>query len=231
MAGKKSASTRLEAAHAALRETNKKIAALDAAKVDALLADRDNQAAACEAKAGELRRLASVQNEKIRLLHAEAEKAANEYRNRERLAEIERNERTLAERDQVGAELQAVITKADELFRKMIELGRAVDAAWSWQPSDRAPLLLSAGAVLTALQHEIFRVGGRPRLGGGLDRPDGDYTDFPGGRPTKLELAGLPSQIAPLTAVLAEASATASAIMRENSGSTRIFGALVGHIL
>ena len=151
MAAKKAAATRLDAAHAALRETNKKLAAIDAAKVDALLADRDEQAAECEAKAQDLRRLASVQNEKIRLLQAEAEKAANAYRERERLAEIVRNETTLAERDKLGAELQAVITKADSLFRRMIELGRAVDAAWSWQQHDRAPCLLPASAVLEAL--------------------------------------------------------------------------------
>jgi ABC transporter substrate binding protein len=124
MAGKKAAATRLEVAHAALGETNKKIAALDVAKVDALLADRDDQAAACEAKAQELKRLASVQNEKIRLLQAEAEKAATEYREKERLAEIVRNEATLAERDKVGAELQAVITQADELFRRGVYSGR-----------------------------------------------------------------------------------------------------------
>ena len=47
MGGKKTSATRLDAAHASLRETNKKLAAIDAAKIDALLADRDEQAAAC----------------------------------------------------------------------------------------------------------------------------------------------------------------------------------------
>jgi hypothetical protein len=214
MAGKKAAATRLEAAHAALRETNKKIATLDAAKVDALLADRDDQAAQCEAKAAELRRLASVQNEKIRLLQAEAEKQAAEYRAKERLAEIQRNEGTLAERDKVGAELQAVITQADNLFRRLIELGRSVDAAWSWQPHDRAPCLLPASAILEAVTHEIYRQGARPRLLGGADDAGKVYVDFPGGVCPRNEWRGVPDRITSLVDTLKVASAAASKIMR-----------------
>src|SRR5262245_39322781 len=84
MAARKSPATRLEAAHAAVREIDKKLAQVDAAKVTALLADDDQGAAQLEAKAEELRRLQTVGREKIRLLEVECERAENERRDREK---------------------------------------------------------------------------------------------------------------------------------------------------
>jgi hypothetical protein len=228
--GKKAAASRLDAAHDALGETNKKIAALDAAKVDALLADRDDQAAQCEAKAQELKRLASVQNEKIRLLQAEAERQAAEYRARERLAKIERNEATLTERAALAAEATAGIEQADQAMRRMCELNRNIRAAWNWETSDVQACLLADGPIISAIEHELFRVGHRPFLGGGMDG-SGVGLSFPGGRAPRLELRDVPGRQPPLADVMRTAGECASKVMRSGvSTSSPDFAALAAPV-
>jgi hypothetical protein len=212
MAGKKSPANRLEQTRRDSAEADCKIGALEAERNAALLADRDAEAAKLDAELETLRRLARGFRDKIGLLEAEAERQEAAWRVKEHANLIGRIEKKLAERDAAGAELQAAITKCDELFRKMIQLGRAIDAAWNWQPHDRPACLLPGGAVLTALQHEVYRVGARPRLLGGQDGTDA--LDFPGGACPRIEWRGLPDRITPLVDVLKAASATASAIMR-----------------
>ena len=118
MAAKKSPANRLAAAHASLRDTEKKLAEVDAAKVTALLADDDEAAAQLEAKAEELRRLQTVGREKIRLLEVERDRAENERRDKEKETKIARLEATLADRDKAGAELQELAAKLEAAFRR-----------------------------------------------------------------------------------------------------------------
>src|SRR5262249_22393784 len=119
MAAKKSPATRLDAAHASLRDIDKKLAQVDAAKVAALLDDDDQRAATLEAAAENLRRLQTVGREKIQLLEVECDRAENERREKEKDTKISRLEATLAERDKAGAELQELVGKAEAAFRRM----------------------------------------------------------------------------------------------------------------
>src|SRR5262249_15573499 len=149
---------------------------------------------------------------KIRLLEVERDRAENERREAEKQSKIKRLEATLAERDKVGVELQAGITQADRLVRRMIELAEAAGCAWSWNAADLGAGLLSGPALRAALEVEIYRQGASPRLLGG--QAEKFEESFPGGRCPRHDLIGLPKQLPALTDALAEASKYASAIMR-----------------
>jgi hypothetical protein len=210
---KKDASGPLDRARAAHVETTNKIGRLEADRNDALLRDDDKTAVRLDAELEDLRRLSRAQRDKIGLLEAKAEREANELRVKEKAALIERVERKLAERDAAAAELQTAIEGADKAFRKMINLARDVRAAWPWPAHDLPPMLLGDAAIVAAVKHELFRVGARPALGGGQDKP-GSTISFPGGVAPRLELAGLPGSVTPLGEIARGSTALASDIMR-----------------
>jgi hypothetical protein len=218
MAGKKSPANRLAIAQQQHAEASNQIGALEAERNLALLADKDAEAARLDGELEALRRLARGYRDKIGLLEAEAERAEAERRVREHASLIGRIEKKLADRDAAGAELQAAITQCDGLFRRIVELSQTVDAAWPWPTSDRPPLLLPPGAIRAAIEHELFRVGARPMLLGGMDK-DGAGLNFPGGKCPKLEWTGVPDHIPALTAVLREASQHASRLMRSGKST------------
>lgn len=212
---RKSATENLEAARAVLAETNAKLDDLGQRRNAALVASTDDaQVAAIDKMVEELRRTAKIQSDRIVLLGQQAAQEEAERQAKEKAEQIERVEALLSERDAVGAELAAAIAKADELFRKTIELSKAADAAWPFPTADRIPCLLLSGSILVALQHEIYRVGARPLLYGGQDRERGTELSLPGGKSPSHELTGVPSKIPPLVEVLKAGSAHASAIMR-----------------
>jgi hypothetical protein len=157
---------------------------------------------------------ARAHEDKIRLLREAAEREANERRVREREGLIQRIEGKLAERDAAGVELAESIARADRAYRRLIDIGLEVQAAWNWPPSDFAACLLSHPAISAALTHEMYRVGGRPMLGGGqVEKPHAGI-NFPGAPVPRFELTHLPERIPALTAVLQQATEHASNILR-----------------
>jgi hypothetical protein len=210
---KKDASGPLDRARAAHVETTNKIGRLEAERNDALLRDDDKTAVRLDAEVEELCRLSRAQRDKIGLLDAKAERQAAEARVKEKIGLIERIEKKLGERDAAAAELQATLEQADKAFRKMINLARDVRAAWPWAAHDLPPMLLGDAAIVAAVKHELFRVGARPALGGGQDKP-GSTISFPGGVAPRIELAGLPGSVTPLGEVARGSTALASEFMR-----------------
>jgi len=219
MPGRKPAIARLDQARTAHAEADRKIGKLEAARTAALLADKDDEAARLDGELEQLRRLSRGFHDKVQLLAMEAEREAQQYRDRERLAQVERNEAALRKRDALAAELTAGLMQADKAMRAICKIGRGLRASWSWSGPDAQACLLHDGAIVQAITHEIFRIGRRPRAYGGLDRPDGDFTDFPGGASPRLELRDLPEKAMPLADVLREASAFAGKLMREGKGA------------
>jgi hypothetical protein len=212
---RKSTKESLDKARAALAESTAKLEELGNRRNTALLSsDDDAQVLALDKQIEELRRTAKSQNDRIGLLeqqHAQEEAERQAHRKAEL---IDRVEAKLAERDAAGAELQATIAQADELFRKVVALSREADAAWPFPTSDRPTCLLMPGSVLIALQHELYRVGARPLLYGGQDAAREAEVSFPGGKSPRLEFVGLPAKIQPLMDALKAASSYASEIMR-----------------
>jgi hypothetical protein len=222
MSRPKSATGRLEAAQAALEETTRKLAELRAKRDAALLADDDATAIALGAELDGLTQAARAYEDKARLLRDAAQREAADRRVREREGLIKRIESKLAARDQAGAELADAIKRADAAFRKLIDIGVEVTAAWSWPPSDLQACLLSHSAITHVLTHELYRVGGRPMLGGGqVEKPHAGI-HFPGAKCPRHELVHLQEKIAPLTTVLQEATAHASNILRGKRPSTPV---------
>jgi hypothetical protein len=84
-------------------------------------------------------------------------------------------------------------------------------------------MLIGEAAIVAAVKHELFRVGARPALGGGQDKP-GSTISFPGGVAPRIELVGLPGSVAPLGEIARGSTALASQIMRTGKSTGVITG-------
>jgi hypothetical protein len=209
-----SSAKKLTLARETLAELESKVAELGSKRRGRLLAgDPAAAVAAVDSEIEKLKHAAQTERDRIKLLEAEVEREAGEKRAREKAALIGRIEKKLAERDAAGAELQAAIVKSDAAFRRVVALSRECDASWPWPASDRIPAMLPPGTILRALEHELFRVGARPRLLGGMDKPDAGL-NFPGGKSPTLQVVGLPNEVPSLTDVLKQASAFAVELLR-----------------
>jgi hypothetical protein len=211
-----SASDRLTTTQVALEETNRKIGELDAQRNECLLADNNEGAIKVGIELAGLKLAAGAHADKIQLLRSLVEKEAAERRGQERERVIEGIEDKLAARAAVGRELADSVAAAERAFRKLIDIGNEIQNSWSWPPSDIAAILLSPVAISHALSAELYRIGGRPRMGGGQVEPHGIHAgvDFPGAKVPRFELTHLPEKIPAFTSALAEATAFASAVMR-----------------
>src|SRR5262249_15128443 len=131
---------------------------------------------------------------------------------------IHRLGQKFADRNRLAYELQDLIPKANGLFLKMLELNRAIDAAWGWPAADRLALMLPRETIFGAIEHELFRVTAVPLRGGGQDEgPNGGHR-FPGSRPPNLGVMNLPSAVTSLADTMREAGDYGSRIMRSGKG-------------
>lgn len=212
MARPKAATTRLDEALQASEAGKSKLAELHAARNKALLADDDVGALKLAAEIDLQEQTVRGITDKIELLKSEAEREAAERRAKERAVLIQKIEAKLVERDKIGAELADTIKRSDELFRRLFEIGKEVRAAWPWEHFHLAPALIGDQTILRAVEAEIFKCGGRPDIGGGMDRPKAP--SYPGGKSPLVEFILQPDKIRPLIDVLKEASQHAGEIMR-----------------
>jgi hypothetical protein len=222
------AASRIEIAQAALEETNRRLAELNEKRGVALLKDDDLTAIRLGGEIDALQQAVKTHEDKIRLLKGAAEKEATERRVREREDVIKRIEKKLSERDAAGKELADAVAAADQAYRKLIDIGATAQSEWSWPPSDVQACLFSAPAITHALTAELYRVGGRPRVGGGQVEPHGIHAgvNFPGARVSRFEWTNLPERIPTLTDVLKQATEHASGIMRGKRPSAQVDGAV-----
>jgi hypothetical protein len=126
---------RLSAARGEFDATNRQRMELEAKRNAALIADDDRTATKLAGQLDELRLLARGHEDKIKLLEAAAEEEANARRVKEKAALIGRIEARLAERNKVAAELAEMLPQANNLFRRLLELNRAIDSSWPWPGS------------------------------------------------------------------------------------------------
>jgi hypothetical protein len=218
----RTATTRLGAAELALTEATRRIGELTEQRNQCLLRDADGEAVELATEIENLRRLADGHRDKIKLLQDAARTEEQERRAKEKTGLIERIEKKLAARDSAGKELADAVAAADRAFRKLIDVGLEVTAAWNWPASNVPACLLSHAAVTHALQAEMYRVGGRPMLGGGQVEEKHAGIHFPGAKVPRHELTHLREKIVPLVAVLAEATAHASNILRGKQLSAQV---------
>jgi hypothetical protein len=210
----KSATTRLEQAQADHASAISKLNELETARATALLADDGTKAAHLDGEIEQQRRLVRRFNDTINLLQSAAAEEERQRKVKERQGLIDRIEVKLQLRDRAGAELAEAVAKADAAFRRMIDIGVEVQAAWPWQPSDLPACLLSHGAISAALTHEMYRVGGRPMMGGGqVEKPHAGI-HFPGSKCPRFELIHTQDKITPFVDVLKQATTHAGSILR-----------------
>jgi hypothetical protein len=204
-----------------LEEIDVKIAALVERRKERLLAgDNAIAIAKIDGEIAPLQQQSATERDRIAVLQVEADREAAEQRAREHKALIGRIEKKFSARDIAVAELVAAVKAADDCLRKLILLGNDLRAAWNWEPHDAAACLLPAGAILTALKHEIFRVGSRPHLLGGQPGPVDAGIDYPGGAAPRLELRLAPSLVEPMIEVFARATRCASEILHTGKSTS-----------
>jgi hypothetical protein len=214
-----SAASRLEAVQVAIEASSRRLTELSEQRSQCLLKDNDAEAIQLQTQIDTLNLEIRVHRDKAQLL-AEAVREEERIRDAEqRQARIEQVEKMARERSAFVAQFTAGISKADKAMRSLIATGRSLQAAHSFLPHDALACLLMPSTIVAVLQHEMFRLGGKARLYGGQDSPHVDITTFPGARPPRLELSGMPEQTKPLASVLAEANDLLSRILRTGKGS------------
>src|SRR5262245_51397424 len=212
----------LEDTRQLLADVNNQIAEQRRRRADELRGAADNgELDRLDDKIKRLEAVAARHRERVALLEQEAKETEARKRAAGKQDLIARIEKRLGEdRQNAVADITAGITQADRGLRKLIDIAHAVQAAWPWQMSDLGPTLLGPSAIVAALTHELYRLGGRPLLLGGQDKRFGAGISFPGGKSPRLELAGLPENITPLATVMAEATTLASQVMRSGRSLT-----------
>jgi|RhiMetdeSRZDD1v2_1073273.scaffolds.fasta_scaffold724841_1 hypothetical protein len=209
MARQKNGAAALEDSKQLFADTNTQVEKLRDRRADELRGAANNgELDKLDAEIQRLELLASRHAERIKLLEAEAAEAEAQRQVREKEQLIERIEKKANAREAATREIAEGIAKADAGLRKLLETARDLQAAWPWSAHDLPAILVSPSAITVAIQHELFRIGARPLLGGGMDKL-GAGIHFPGGKAPRLEVAGLPNSVKPLAEVMKEASALA----------------------
>jgi hypothetical protein len=215
MARKPDPAAALRAAQVALQAIQTATAEINSRRDAALLAGEP--AAAIRALDQELdtqQHAERTEGDRIRLLEAEVERLRVERQVREKAGLIGRIEAKFKARNEAAAELQDAIRTADKAFRKIIDLSVECDAAWPFAAHERTAAMIPATSIQLAVQHELFRVGARPRRYGGMDKGVHPGLHFPGGQCPRLEWVNLPEQIPSFTDAMRDAANFASAVMR-----------------
>jgi hypothetical protein len=194
---RKNGKATLEDTRALRTDTQRQIDEVRRQRADELRGAADNgELDKLDAEIQRLELLANRHAERIKLLEVAAAEAEAERRVKEKESLIERNEKTANAREAAALEIAEGIAKADVGLRKLLETARDLQASWPWQAHDLPAILVAPSAIVTAIQHELFRIGARPLLGGGMDKL-GAGIHFPGGKAPRIELAGLPNSVKP----------------------------------
>jgi hypothetical protein len=202
----------VELSRRALSDAEELVTKLEDERRAVLLGDDEGHLARIDARLNNARLQYRTAVDRLAAREGEEQRQAQAKAARERLAQIGKIENRLRERDRIGAELAQHIAAADKSFCRLIEANRQIHSAWPWSASDTFATMVHEGSIVAAVRNEIFRVGGRvPLTGGVIDtRP----LSYPGGEPERVELLYQPERTRALVDKLADATATAARIMR-----------------
>jgi hypothetical protein len=210
----------LEQAQQALAEVNSQIEALVARRREALLHGSDAAVARVDTELEAAQRLQRTRSDRVALLVEQAEAEAAERRAREHAAHILRVERKLEQRDAAAAELASCIAAADAALCKLVSTNRIIQAGWPFGHGHLGAVMLDDGSTVLAVANEIYRVGGRAPVTGGVDLHQ--VPTYPGARCADLNFIMMPERSArPLVERFAEATAAAKVIMRTGRNDPR----------
>jgi hypothetical protein len=214
MTFKPSTKKQLEKARTAHAAIITQIADKEAARNAALLAGDDATAVAkIDGEIATLQQADRTEGDRIKLLEAEVEKEEGLARAKRRADLIVHIKAKIAERDQVGAELEKKLGEAVKLFRRAHEIGLEASAMWSWNESDRIAIGLSGMELKLMVMHHIFKVGSVVNPLGGLPFHHMAQS-FPGGQnPKPTEWAMRPDKVPSLTEALALRSKFATRVL------------------
>jgi len=210
---------RLEQAKAVHVEAFLKIGKLEAARNDALLADRDDEAAQLDGELEAARRMVRVHRDKIVLLEAEAQREAT-------ADQVRRHAEHIRQVEKLGDNQITAVVKVAEAtatlvvaYREAIAAAEGRAAAWPWAPQDHGAAMLTAQSVHDALAREFFRTSRVPFLGGRAgEKPVPSLSGATCSRPT--DWLNLPEREAPLIEACKNAMQYASRRMRETAAAS-----------
>ena len=220
---RKSAAHRLDAAREAHEAATKQIAALEAERNAALLADDDDLAATLFAKLESLRAIVRGHVDKAKLLEGEAEQERKAAILRSHQALVGRFEKTLEGSDADLTVAADLIAQAWKKITTGIEKREKARMAFSVRsPHARAAAeaidgcAMAGHAVTTLLAFEFWRLSARPPLGGAPGaRP---LPALPGALCPRIDLQLTPEKITPFAEKIRAASAFAVKTLRDELG-------------
>jgi hypothetical protein len=215
-----SASKRLEAAQAAIEETNRRLAEVSVQRNAALLKDDDETAIKLGAEIDTLRQAARAHGDKIKLLREAAAEEERARRAKEQEALIGRIEAKIEQRDKALEDAAAAIKQLAAASERAIKLGREIMAAWSWQAHDLPVALLTPLSIMTSISHESFRVSYHPRRYGGMDTDPLAGVMLPGAKCPRVEWLEQPDRVRSLLDAVGDASEFAKRFLRTGKSSS-----------
>jgi hypothetical protein len=200
----------LEAARAALVDSDRKVIDIGGRRSAALLASDDNaQVLAFDWDLAELERLRKIQRDRIVLLEREVEREQAERRAKISAKHIATIEAELDKFNEFATALQKHITAAAETYRALMEHGLKVATIQAWPGGVQEACAFIPGEVLRLTRYEIARVGaGKIMHAGAVRRPD-----FPGAMVPSLDLQHQREKIPPIVDAYAERVAYAKKIL------------------
>jgi hypothetical protein len=220
MARKPDPAAALQSAKTTLQEIQTRIAEITGERDAALLSGEPATAIRkFYAELVEQQEVERTEADRIRLLEQEVERLRIERQAHEKASLIGRVEAKFKARSEAAAELEQAIKTAEKAFRRIIDLSVECDAGWGFKPHERNAVMLSPAAIATAVSHELYRTGAKPKLYGGFDRGPHAGLHFPGGQCPRMDLVNLPESIPPIVNVLRDAGNYASQVMRTGKGA------------
>jgi hypothetical protein len=216
------ASSRIEAVQSELERANRELAELTEKRNAALL--RDDNAAAIElgVKIANLKLSARAHEDKIGLLREVAAREEQARREKEREVQIGKIEAEIKLRDKDMEQVAAALKQLAAASERVHERNRKIVAAWTWQPHDLAPALLSPPSIMTAISHETYRLSYHPRRYGGMDTDPLAGIMLPGSKSIRLEWVEQPERTRPLLDVVRDASEFAKQFLRTGKSSSAV---------
>src|SRR5664279_1549113 len=200
----------LDHARASEGETSQKLAEVRTARDAALLKSDDTAAILkLDDEIAQLERIAKAKADRVKILEREAEREEIEQRAKRKDQLIGRIDGEFKNGIENVDELAKAMLTVLKLYRRQIEIGGKIAAAWRWNNSDVIALRLNGLGIKELMCHELYRISFVAGMEAGPNS-----VSFPGALCSRLEWRLTPDKIKPMTETIRDLAEYGSRTMR-----------------